>query len=668
MLAAGLVGTACVLLLGTAWILWRLGPDVSGTAARVERDVRARFARHAETLARTVDQLRTQPAVVAALSASTRDQRALFDAVAEASRRSGSDVAITITAADGAAVAWAGRPQAVPDSRQRAGPTLVLAPGALGLRLVYVESVRVTGPSAPRVVGAVAAEQLLSRASTVDAREALEARFETSLLPVTLTPRFLGGARQPPETSVITLEGPTGEALADVVISHASLRTLRQTWWRRLFGLGGLTLALTCLVLAGVFAWERRWQPPIEYRRFTGLAFLSLIVARVLLWFGWAPLQEATRGWADATYTGDVLEWLHRTPVDLCVTALSLLAAVMLAADPLRRIRLSMRHVRRSPVGPLPRRLRFTGAQLLAGTVLALLLGVLAHLVRDTVNHTELDLLMLALLPPVEPRRLLVLVGLLALCASVFWGGVLALRIGLLRWRLTGLGRWRGIVWPVAVWTAPIVAGLALVRWSGEDPPIVALLAMALCAGVAALLSTRGMAAFRRGSQTRRLITAYGALLLPALLLYPLLLHAIDHARKDLIATQYAPQVVSHPARARETAQRVAGTDRRRPEPGRSHRRLAARIGPRAHRHGVRSVAADRPRQGAADVGGRTVRTGRAVGEPLRLQFPGVPGHGAAMAQRALQLGRVCRDGTLRLRGAEHAARRARRVRRQQRP
>ena len=116
-----------------------------------------------------------------------------------------------------------------------------------------------------------------------------------------------------------------------------------------------------------------------------------------------------------------------------------------------------MRHVRRSPVGPPSRRVRFIGAQLLAGSVLAALLGVLAHLVQDTVNHTELDLLMLALLPPVEPRRLLVLLGLLALGASVFWGGVLALRIGVLRWRFAGLGRWHGVALPLALWTAPIV-------------------------------------------------------------------------------------------------------------------------------------------------------------------------------------------------------------------
>ncbi len=375
------------------------------TAARVERDVRARFAQRAETLARTVDQLRAQPTLTTALDAPTRDQRALFEAVGEVARRSPADVAITIAAPDGTAVAWAGRAQAVPDSRLDTGPTLVIAPGALGLRLVYVEPVRVTTGGPARIIGALAAEQLLSGASTVDTRAALEARFETSLLPVTLTPRrFLGGLTPQRDASLITLQGPTGEALADVVIAHSALHTLRETWWRRLLGLGGITLALTCLILAGVLAWERRALPPRLYRRFTVLAFLSLTVARVLLWLGWAPLQEPASAWASTAYRGGVLEWLHRTPVDLCVTAFLLLAAVMLAVDPLRRLRLSMRHVRRHPTGPLARRLRFAGAQLVAGVAVAGLLGLLARLVQDTVSHTELDVLMLALLPPIEPR------------------------------------------------------------------------------------------------------------------------------------------------------------------------------------------------------------------------------------------------------------------------
>jgi signal transduction histidine kinase len=546
-LAAGIVGTACILLLGSAFILWRLGPDVAGTAARVERDVRARFAQRAETLARTVEQLRAQPALVPALDTATPDQRALFDAVEAVAKRNASDIAITIAAPSGTAVAWSGRAQAVPDSRLNAGPTLVLAPGALGLRMVYVEPVRVTTGGPARVIGALAAQQLLSGASTVDTREALEAQFDTALLPVTLTPRFIGPVTPPRDASTITLHAPTGEALADVVIAHATLRTLRETWWRRLLGVGGITLAVTLLILAGVLAWERRGLAPSGYRRSTSLAFLSLVVARLLLWAGWTPLQEPTRSWASTVYQGDVLEWLHRTPVDLCVSAFLLLAAVMLAVDPLRRLRLAMRLVRRAPTGPPARRIRFAGAQLLAGSVVAGLLGLLARLVQDTVSHTELDVLMLALLPPVEPRRLLVLLGLLALTASVFWGSVLVFRLALIRWRLGHLGPWRRLVWPMVLWTAPLAVGLAVTKARGDDAPTFALLTMVTCVGAASLFTSRGMAWFRRGTQARRLLSVYAALLAPALLLYPLLLHAVDHSRRNLISTQYAPQVVSHP-------------------------------------------------------------------------------------------------------------------------
>ncbi len=541
------MGTVCVLLLGAAWVLWRLGPDVAGTAARVERDVRARFARHADTLERTVARLHQQPAVMAALDAPTRDQRVLFDAVAEAARLSGSEVAITITALDGTAVAWAGRPQAVPDAPQVDGPTLVLAPGALGLRLVHVEPVRITTGGQSRVVGTIAAEQLLSRVSTVDTRDALEARFESSLLPVSLTPRYMGGPREPGAASVVTLDAPNGTPLADVVISHARLQTLRETWWRRLVGLGAVALALTCLVLAGVLAWERRWLPPATYGRFTARAYMWLGAARVLLWYGWRPPLETTRSWSHGGGAADALEWLHRSPFDLSVTAFLLLAAVMLAVDPLRRLRLARRHVRRPPTGRGGRPMWFAATQLMAGCGLAAVLGVLARVVQDTVNHTELDVLMLALLPPLEPQHLLVLLGLLAVGASTFWGGVLVLRAGLLHWRLAPLGVWHRLVWPLVLWTTPLAVGLALVRWRGHDPPTLALLAMAGCAGAAALLAARGMVWLRRGSQTWRMLSAYAALLLPALLLYPLLLHALGHARQDLISTQYAPQVVSHP-------------------------------------------------------------------------------------------------------------------------
>jgi signal transduction histidine kinase len=546
-LVAGALVMLLVVVLGAGFILWRLGGDASATTARIESDVRARFAAHTSALGGVIDQLKARPDVVAALDAATRDQRVLFDAVDEVARRSARDVAITIAAPDGTAVAWAGRPQAVPTGRDTSASALVLAPGALGLRLVYIEPVRRVDNGPARVVGAIAAEHLLSRTSRVDARDAEPASFETSLLSVTLLPRYFGDTAAPPDARTITIQAPSGDPLVDVAITRSAVTALRQAWWLRLLALVGVALASTLLVLAGVFAWERRWLEAAAYRRFTLLAFLCLLIARAVLWVAWPPLHVALDASSLGLSQGDLLAWLHRTPFDLSATAFMGLAAVMLAVDPLRRVRLSLRHARRSPGGAPARIAGFLVTQTIAALIVAALLIVLARFVRDTVTHTESDVLMLALLPAIDPGRLLILLGLLALVASVFWGAVLVLRVGLLRWRLTSLGTVSRVAWPLLTWTMPLAGLLAGARWRGAELPVGSLLAMIVAAGVVTLLSVRGLAWFRRGTQARRLLAIYAALLLPALLLYPLLLHAVDRARRDLVTTQYTPQVLSLP-------------------------------------------------------------------------------------------------------------------------
>ncbi len=548
--AAGVAAMTLVGLVGFALLVWRLGPDARGTTARVERDVRSRFARQAAALAGAVAEVRNHARLRPALERTTLDQRVLFDVVGDAARRAGRDIAITVATPDGTAVAWAGRPQAVPQAPAVDEPSLVLAPGALGLRLVYAEALPAEG-TARRSLGTIAAEQLLSRSSGVEARNTLSAPYETGLVPVLLTPRFLGSAAERADGTVITIAAPSGAPLVDVTIAPGAIARLREAWWHRLIGAVATTFALTCLVLAGVLAWERRWLTPAGYRRFTLLAFLALLVARVTFWYAWVPLQPLAGTWAPVLYQGDTLDWLHRTPVDLCVSAFVLLAAVMLAVDPIRRRRLAARRRRREPIGPPAAQVRFVGALLLSGGVLALVLLSLARLVQDTVRHTELDVLMLALLPPMEPGRLLVLVGLLALCAALFWSGVAALRVGLIPFRTARLGPWRRIVLPLVAWSTPVAVAVGLSWWRGGTPPAAALLVTSLTAGIVALASIRGFAWFRRGTQARRLLSIYGSLLLPALLLYPLLLHAVDRSHKDLVSSQYAPQVLSHPGELR---------------------------------------------------------------------------------------------------------------------
>ena len=122
--------------------------------------------------------------------------------------------------------------------------------------------------------------------------------------------------------------------------------------------------------------------------------------------------------------------------------------------------------------------------QLAAGGVVAALLGVLARLLQDTVSHSEVDILRLGLLPSLEPHQLLVLLGLLALTATMFWGSVLALRVAMMHWRFGGLGPLRRIVWPLVLWIAPVAVGIAAVTARGGDAPTFALLAMTTCVGI----------------------------------------------------------------------------------------------------------------------------------------------------------------------------------------
>lgn len=547
-LARGLLAMVLVGAAGALWLLWRLGPDVEGTATRVEQEVRREFATRGATLQTLAAALAGAPGLETALDARTRDPRTLFDLVAQVTGGEDRDVAITVLSPEGTAIAWAGRPQPVPESRLTGGPTLFMAPGALGLRLVYVQPLWTRSAGSPdgRLIGAIAAERLLVRSEGVDAAAAFPARFETSLVPVTLRPRFLGTAAPEEGVPAVTILAPSGEALVDVTIARDQLAGLRSAWWWGLVALMAITLALTGLVLTGVLAWERRRQPAARYCRATLLAFVSLGAARWLLWWAWPRLQAAAGTWPAGVYEGDHLAWLHRTPVDLCATSFSLLACVFLAVDPIRRARLSLRRRQRPPTGAPATRVRFAATQLAAGVALAVLMGALARLVIDTVAHARIDVLMLAL-PPLEAGRLLVLLGLLGLSAAVFWGAVLILRVALVPWRLGGLGPVRRVVWPLVWWTLPLGAALTVLWSRGTTPPAGALLTMALAAGIACLATAQNLAWFRNGTQGRRLLAVYVTLLLPALLLYPLVLHAVDGAKRALVAGQYAPQVVSHP-------------------------------------------------------------------------------------------------------------------------
>jgi signal transduction histidine kinase len=556
----GLLSLAMAGLVGSGWLLWELGASADATAARVVRDVERQFAERAGDLHRVVRTLRAHPDLVEALSGPERDARRLFDLVAEALDAANREVAITVSAPDGTAVAWGGRPQTVHPSRLTGGPALFVAPGALGLRLVYVEPLVVGAVGddvgGGRVIGAIAAEHLLSPASGVDATAAFPAPLQTPLVTVTLTPRFAGGTEPGPERETVVIRTPAGDPLVDVAVPRHAVRDARAQAWRRLFGMMALVVALTALLVAGVLAWERTRGPARRYLTATTAAAAAILLARVLAWWAMEPLTGSQGLWSGDAYHSAVLPWLHRSPADLLATAIGALALVLLLVDPVRRLGAAARGWRRDPAATRQESLTCAVVQLVAGTVVAavaLLAGVLAV---DTVNESTVDLLDLSLFP-VQGARLVMQLGIFGAGGALFWLFVLWLHAARVPWRLHARSWLVRYVAPGALWVLPTGVVVLVSRLGVRDQPEAALLALVATAAGAALLVPGALAWFRHGTQTRRLLAVYGLLLLPALLVYPLLLDATVRARRNLVAGEYAVQAVTHP---QELQARLAAT------------------------------------------------------------------------------------------------------------
>ena len=563
--AAGLLCMLAAGVCGWVWLAVRLGTSVEATIARVEDDVRGHFARRTADLQDLTTRLLAHPALAAGLSGTDRDERALFDVVAEEAARTGQDVAVTITALDGSAVAWAGRAQTLDPQMLSGRESLFVGPGSLGLRLVYVEPVPAPagpreaatgGAPVPRRLGTIVAEYVLSPQAGVAAPAALPAPLETPLVTVELMLHFASGIAAPADDTVIVVEGPAGQPLVDARIPRADVVQRRSEAYRQLFGLMGAVAGLVTLVLSGVLGWERRGYGSPGYLGMTGAALVLLVTTRVVWWLALPALAFAGPVTTGDLYASAWLPGVHRSPADLVATAVCALGAIALLVDPVRRLRLHTPHRRRSALASRQQLLTFVAWQLTAGVVAAVLAFVCQALVADTVARARIDMLNLAPEVGALPRVVLQ-VGLLGVCTALFWGQVLVLRAALLGWARSQVPVWQRDLLPAAAWLLPTLL-LTAGSWLGaREVPELALLAWVAAGAVAALVLASGLSWFRHGSQSRRLLTVYGALLLPALLLYPLLLDGVMRAKRRLVATEYAVEAITHPQELQKRLERA---------------------------------------------------------------------------------------------------------------
>jgi signal transduction histidine kinase len=564
--AAGLSMALATLLAGRALErLWFPAEPAAG-AARLEREVRSKFAALERDLAARVDALVTTPGLGGLVADGPLAAGRLFDALD--ARSSAGSVDVSVYGADGIALAWHGRPSSLTDDRLTGPAALLVTPGALGLRLVRVEPVFAGEGAPPRRVGTIAAEALVSPPRDVAGARNGAYLLETRAGPVLLRPPSDDTA----PTAVgdgFVLRAPSGEILVEVEATPRAAGRARAAWRGRVEAAALLVLALTLLVSAAPLADRRtRATRPGPYAGAVAGLAAAIVAARAVAWVAlpaWWP-----EGSVPAPDAADpvLLRIVGRSAVDLLLTGAVTAGLAALLVTTAQRLRVAWHRTRRSSGPGARRRVVFALCQAGIAVPATLMLTGFEGVLGGVVQRTGVDVLHLAL-HPWSTGRLATIAGLVALQAAALWAAVGLLLLALSRWRIARPDPVAGALALVG-WLTPAALVLAVERGAGWDVPRLPVLAAMGMAGAAAWVSARGLGWFRRGSQALRLLTLFAAVLLPALLLYPSLSYYVDRQKARLVERTFAAQAMDHPRELRDRlARSLEEIDR---EPGLAQR------------------------------------------------------------------------------------------------
>ena len=553
LLVGGLLLSAMAFLTGRGLEAWRLGWSEQAAFERVEREVRARIDEMSASLRAMGASLAADDDLIEPLRQGvTGDQdavRSLFEIVRAATDdERPADLAVTVYGPNATARAWSGRPSEIPRERILGGSALFVAPGPLGPRLIHLEPVvDDSGPATPaglpRRLGSVAAEWALSPAPSVGDPAVDSLLLPTSIASVSLRTAADGGTDTPPFS--FRLLAPSGEPLLEASVARSDLEQTREGWRRSVVGTTLAVLALTVLLIAGpLLDWRARARSRHDYLQALGALVAVVLLARVLLWLAIPPSPSTT--------FGPVL----RSPVDLLLTGLLLVALVALAVHAIRRWLLASRPARHAYDRDTRAARLFVLHQLVAGAVVALVLVAYELLLAETVERSTVDVLHSAL-QPWNSARLASIIGLFFFHAATVWVSVAILAGSLARWRARRHDARPTMLalaaWAFSIITITITATIALSPTGAratEVPWLPILLVATGCIG-AALIVRRRSAWYRHASQVSRVLVAFLALLFPALVFYPSLLHHADRAKRRLVEQEYATQALNHPEQLR---------------------------------------------------------------------------------------------------------------------
>ncbi|MEP6782273.1 MAG: ATP-binding protein, partial [Acidobacteriota bacterium] len=362
---------------------------------------------------------------------------------------------------------------------------------------------------------------------------------------VALRLQFEGATDAGPDAFVI--QSSTKEPLAAVIVSDADLRTARQRIRARLYAAELALAALLALLLTGpLLDWRRLSRSPGSVAVLTVTIAALLIVARAILW---VAIRKA--GLADISLlpSGPWTRYAHiafASPFDFLLNTLVAAGLVTLAVSSFE-----MWHAAHRPgvaavvVDRLSIAILFYAVQTVAGVAVMALVLSYEWLLRTHVSQTAVDIVRFAL-DRNDPMRLPVIVGLVALNAAVVGLAILLYRFAWSPWVFPERrGSWR--VRAMFLWLMPSAILFGVLAAADRAPQWPSLMVV-LFAATAAWLLHRYAWVERHGSQALRLFLSFLAVVLPSLVMYPSLVDASARARRQLIESRYAPEVINQRA------------------------------------------------------------------------------------------------------------------------
>jgi signal transduction histidine kinase len=538
---AGVVCAGLAAVGGMAGERIRFGADYLATRDRLAADAQRQFSTLGARLNHALAGVRDEPVLATAVnSRDASSVRDLFDRLAAIEESLGlpSD-ALAVYSAEGRPLAWAGRPGPLPTDRLSGPDALFLVPSAGGLRLTRVAAVTDGGASDRRVATVVAEAPFARATGPIPAADFV---LPTPIVPVVLQLNFSGEAA-PPDADVL-IRDDNGQPIARVAVSRHDIDAARGGWRKRTLAVElVIAAAMLLLLTAPLLDWRRVSRSVTRHLVLTAGIVTLLFAARALSWM-------AVRLWGvgvDALVSPEVAGpflVLLASPLDFLLTALTIAALVALATSSFEQWRQSRRLRRRViPDSGASETLTFLALQIVSGAAVGAMLVGYEHFLRTQLSSAPIDILHFSL-HPFEAARLSVAMGLVVLHAALLGAAVLLFRIAIARWIVAADRRWIRAAVP-ALWTAS--AALAIVnRTQGwEDSPIVPATLVVLVAIAAAWRLRRYRAALEHASQAARLTAFLIALILPSIVFYPSLVDAAGRARRQLVETRYAPEVVN---------------------------------------------------------------------------------------------------------------------------